>query len=259
MTLRIHKYIYIVGFLFWLIGCCSMEIRGARFQNETLHYVISYKWGLIHKDAGEATLTLSNKDTKFEVMLSARTKPWADKFYSVRDTLTATLLKDGLKPISYKKTTHEKKEHKIDEITYSYTGSTVNGIAKRYRWDKGKKTVTEKTLTSSGPTYDMLSIFYYLRSLNFENLKPSQTVTATVFSGKRKETIKIRNMGVEMVKLRDKTERKAYHIKFSCTKEGGKKSGEDMDTWISTDSSHIPLYLVGKLPVGEIRAYYTGK
>lgn len=57
--------------------------------------------------------------------------------------------------------------------------------------------------------------------------------------------------------MRDKTEREAYHIKFNFTQDGGKKSSDDIDAWISTDSRHIPLYLVGKLPIGEIRVYLT--
>ena len=36
----------------FLLSCVSAYAAG--FANEKLHYVISYKWGLIHKDAGEA-------------------------------------------------------------------------------------------------------------------------------------------------------------------------------------------------------------
>lgn len=114
--------------------------------------------------------------------------------------------------------------------------------------------MTEKTFTASGPVFDMLTVFYYLRQLDYEGMAKDSILTATVFSGKEKETVSIRYLGKEMIKLKDKTQREAYRIKFSFSRSGGKKSSEDMETWISTDSSHTPLYLVGKLPVGEIRA-----
>ena len=227
------------------------------FQNEKLHYVISYKWGLVHKDAGEATLSLRNVGNDYRVMLAARTKPWADKFYSVRDTLSGVIARNGLLPKSYKKVTHEKGTHKRDEISYSRVGNITKGVTKRYRYDKkGKMTVKNLTLQSNGPVYDMLSIFYYLRQLDYSQLSRNKVYKATVFSGRKKEIVTIRSLGVETIKLRNNPPRQAYHIKFRFTQEGGKKSSEDMDTWISTDAAHIPLYLVGQLPVGEVRAYY---
>lgn len=228
------------------------------FQNEALQYTISYKWGLIHKDAGEATLKLKREGDLYNITLSAKTKSWADHIYQVRDTLKATLKVQGLKPQYYAKITHEKGEYKFDDISYSYQGETVTGKARRIRYKKGVPSLTEKTFTSTGPVYDMLSIFYYLRKLDFQKMNSNTVYTATIFSGKQKETIKIRNLGIEKIKLRNKKEVQAYKVRFNFTRDGGKKSGEDMETWISTDSRHIPLYLVAKLPIGEVRAYYTG-
>lgn len=238
-----------------LLFASLLSHAAATFQDETLRYVISYKWGLIHKDAGEATLSLKRSGDNYNIRLTARTKPWADRIYQVRDTLKAQLRVSDLRPLSYAKLTHEKGEYKKDEITYSFSGNVTTGKARRYRNKKGKWTVQEKTFSASGPVFDMLSVFYYLRQLDFAVLSRDKIYTATIFSGKQKETIKIRVLGREKVKMKDKSEREGYHIRFNFTRDGGKKSSDDMDVWISTDSSHTPLYLVGKLPVGEVRAY----
>lgn len=102
----------------------------------------------------------------------------------------------------------------------------------------------------------MLSVFYYLRKLDYSQLNKNKIYTATIFSGSKKETIRIHSLGIEKIKLKNNTTQEAYHIKFNFTSKGGKKSSDDIDTWISTDDRHIPLYLVGKLPIGEVRAYY---
>ncbi len=231
--------------------------KAADFPDESLNYVISYKWGLIHKDAGEATLSLKNKGEKFMVTLTGKTKPWADKFYQVRDTLKGTILKNGLKPLSYTKISHEDGTYGHDEILYTYSGNNVKGNATS-TWvnKKGKRKDKEKTFEAQGPTFDMLSVFYFLRTIDFSELTSGKTITATLFSGSKVETLTIRGAGTEMLKLRNKTEREAYHIKFKFTTEGKKKSSDDLDAWISTDGQHIPLQIVGSLPIGQVRCYY---
>ncbi len=235
----------------------SSSMYGAGIKDEKLHYVISYKWGMIHKDAGEATLSLHNHGGEYSVMLAARTKPWADKFYQVRDTLLGSIRKSDFKALSYTKIAHENGKYGKDVITYKYTGSQVTGVCKRYKKNKkGEVSTSTKTLSASGPVYDMLSVFYYLREIDYASLTKGNVFKATVFSGSKAETITIRLIGKEKIKLRNKTEREAYHIRFNFTTGGKKKSSDDIDTWISTDSNHIPLYLTGSLPVGQVRAYY---
>lgn len=250
-----------VSIMLFLAGAitvfCNLAYGAQPFSNETLRYVISYKWGLIHKDAGDATLTLRNSGDNYKVMLAAKTKPWADRVYKVRDTLTATIRRNGLVPLDYVKTTHEKGKYARDEVRYSRLGSKTIGHTKRFRPDgNGILGVHELELQASGPVYDMLSVFYYLRHIDYALLSRNKVYTATVFSGSKSEKITIRSLGVEKIKLKDKSAHEAYHIRFNFTQEGGRKSSDDIDTWISTDSRHIPLYLVGKLPVGEVRAYY---
>ncbi len=240
-----------------MLMLCGLTAHAASFNNETLHYVISYKWGMIHKDAGDATLSLRQRGNHYEAVLAARTRPWADNFYQVRDTLLCTMNTMNLAPVSYHKITHEKGKHKRDVIAYTQARGITKGDAVKYRKKDGIWTASRKTLTASGPVFDMLSIFYYLRTLDYEKLSKNHYVyKATVFSGSRSETISIRCLGKEKVKLRNKSSREAYKIRFNFTTDGGSKSSDDMDTWISTDPSHIPLYLVGKLPVGEVRAYF---
>lgn len=244
----------LILFATFVAACSAYE-----FSNERLNYVISYKWGLIHKDAGTASLTLQRSGSHYNVMLDARTKPWADKFYRVRDTLMATMRTVDLRPISYTKITHEKDQNDRDEVKYTTFKTVTRGDVTRYRNRNGKETVTRNKLTASGPVFDMLSVFYYLRSLDYDKLKHrNQVYKATVFSGSKSETITIRSLGRQKIKLKDKTTREAIRIRFNFTQHGGTKSSEDIDCWISTDAAHIPLYVVGKLPIGEVRAYYTG-
>ena len=253
------RYFALYYIVFWvaIIAFPSIKLSAAGFSNESLHYVISYKWGLIHKDAGDATLSLKRNGSNYDLSLAAKTKPWADKFYEVRDTLLGKLRIADLKPLSYSKIAHEGGKYNRDDITFSFNGNTTTGQCKRLRTLKnGDVDISENRLSASGPVYDMLSVFYYLRLINYEDLQKGMVSKATIFSGSKAETITIRCLGKERIKLRDKSEREAYHIQFTFTSDGRKKSSDDIDTWISADDRHIPLYLVGKLPVGQVRVYF---
>lgn len=245
---------YIILSLLSIVALALPVKAATPFANESLRYVISYKWGMIHKDAADATLSLSRSGNEYKVKLTAKTKPWADKVYEVRDTLLGSIRVSDLKPLSYSKITHEKGKYARDDIKYSHSGSSVSAATKKTRTKKGTTVVTDHRLSATGPVYDMLSVFYYLRKLDYAQLNKNKIYTATIFSGSKKETIKIKSLGIETVELKNKTKQEAYHIKFNFTSDGGKKSSDDIDTWISTDDSHKPLYLVGKLPIGEVRA-----
>ena len=106
------KIITILIFMACYAGCMLANA----FSNEDLHYVITYKWGMIRKDAGEAILSLRNSNGHYNLSLVGKTKPWADNFYSVRDTLLGTIRKSDLKPVIYQKITHENGKYGKDVI-----------------------------------------------------------------------------------------------------------------------------------------------
>ena len=238
-----------------LFSCLALTVNAASgFGDETLRYDIVYHWGLIWKHAGSAELSIRQTGGKYNAMLAARTISWADKVFKVRDTLSCSILKDGLRPLVYRKASHEGKHSGVDIVKYTYADGKCLAECTRYRPERQPQLTN---LQSDRQAYDMLSIFYFLRSLPFESMKTGTTVTSTIFSGRKKERIDIRFLGIETIKLRDKSTHKAFHVSFSFTQDGQEKSSDDMFTWISTDSAHIPLMLKGKLPIGEVRCYLS--
>ncbi len=236
-----------------LFAAAALSATGAGFTDETLHYVVGYKWGIIHKAAGEATLTLRNSGDQYRIVLTARSKPWADKIFRVRDTLTATVARNGFLPKSYTKAAHEDGKYTLDKLTYSRHGNVTMAEATRLREKNGAFSTSRRSFSASGPAFDMLSIFYYIRQLNFSAMKPGETVKTTIFSGSQSEQLTIRYTGRETITLHNKQKRQAYCVTFSFTTAGKKKSSDDMQAWIATDAAQTVLRITGKLPVGHVR------
>ncbi len=237
---------------------CSISAHAATLGNETLRYVITYKWGLIHKEAGEATLSLRNSGGKYIATLTARTKPWADKIFQVRDTLRATMTVSPLRPIRYEKAANEGGKYNRDIITYSYHGGTTKASVKRLKVRNGKPKHSAKAFSTKYEAFDMLSIFYFLRTQDYTKLPKGRSLRKVIFSGSHAEFITIRNLGVQTIKLRSGKKVQAYHLRFNFTNDGGKRSSGDMDTWIATTAPYIPYQLEGELPVGKVKCYLLG-
>ncbi len=243
-----------------ILGICFVLSAGkavaeTKFADETLQYVITYKWGLITKDSGDATLSIKNQGSKYSIKLTGKTRPWADGLFHVRDTLISVMDKAKFRPLSYTKIAHEGGKYSKDVIEYSYSGNHVSGKATKYREKKGKISTSNIDLASDGDTFDMLSVFYWIRTIDPATLPIGQKVTATMFSGSHEETVKIWKVGEGTVKMRDGSKREAWHIRFTFTSKGGKKTSDDINAWLSKDEKRIPLEIKGSLPLGHVCAY----
>ena len=227
-------------------------------ENETVKYVVSYKWGLIQKDAGDAIITKAPKGDGYELKLTASTKPWADKIYKMRDTLISDVSSKHYLPKKYVRIAHEKGKYSRDEINFDHSTSLASGKGIKYREKKnGEVSHKEINIEGAAPAYDFLSVFFFLRDIDYHSMKPGEKIKTSIFSGDKVEKLTVTHQGRETVKLKDKSERDAWHIVFNFTTKGGTKSSDDIDCWISADDAKIPLLIVGSLPVGQIRCHYV--
>lgn len=222
------------------------------FQDETLHYKVMYKWGFISKVAGYATLHLETSPTVYEAVLTARSAKWADRIYALRDTLYTTMSPKTMLPDNYVYIAHENGTYKHDQVKFSHVGDQFTGIATRkYRNKKGEWSEESKTLTATGPSVDLLSMFFYVRAIDFPRMKIGSSVKLNCFSGKKTEVLTVTYNGTQKITVNDK-EYLAYYVGFTFTRNG-QKSSAPIYAWITANSQRLPLQVEGQLPVGKIR------
>ena len=239
------------------LNVASSAMAVVELPDEDLNYVILYKWGIINKEAATAVLSLRSDADNYYAQLAAKTVPWADKVFMVRDTLKSVMMRPSCMPTVYKKITHEGAQYNYDVVTYLRNGNEVTGDALRERSRNGGPIVRSDTvLHATGLTVDMLSVFYYLRTVDFVDMKPGTTMNLNVFSGRNVEQLCVRYCGIEDVNLNG---RRWQTYRLSCTfTMRGKTTSDALDTWISTDASRIPVKLEGQLPLGKVHAFFTG-
>lgn len=230
----------------------NFATAGVKFDNETLKYKVMYKWGLISKVAGYATLDLRTGGSDYKASLVAKSAPWADKLYPLRDTLFSTISPQTLMPSSYTYIAHENGKYVKDVVKFYRSGNSFTGKVSRVKrnkkgeWDRG-----EATLQANGATVDLLSLFFYIRSIDFPAMAVGSSKTVNCFSGKKSETVTVTYKGLTTIDIDDKKQ-SAFNVAFRFT-QNGKTSSSPINAWITTDARRIPLQVEGSLPVGKIR------
>ena len=249
---------HLIFILISVAVCGTAAARGhgfmhQRLEPETLQYRVMFKWGLINKKAGTATLSLTHDAKRYNACMSAKSEPWADRIFRVRDTLKGHMTYSDFTPLYYEKIAHEGSEHKHDVVRYDYSNSSlVKADCTRKVYKKGELKIDERRqMSSEGKALDMLTSFYFMRTLPFEQWRPGHVESVDIFSGKRKELLSIVYSGKVDLEVNG-VERPAYKITFKFTSGGGKKTSDDMEAWISADNARVPLRLEGKLPVGKV-------
>ncbi len=248
--------------LLWLLMCIpAMRAQSSptvSLVDETLTYDVIYKWGFINKVAGYATMSLRNDGDCYKASVFAENAPWANSIYMLRDTLYSTMTKEGLYPLKYTYIAHEAGKYKKDIVTFHHSGNTFTAEAVRYKRASAGAPLSTSTinLEAQGMTVDMLSAFFYLRTLDFPSMSKGHSVTVNIFSDSKKELLTITYMGRQTVQLNGEN-LPAFYINFNFTRHG-KVSSAPIEGWISADDRRIPLKVEGQLPVGKVRALYTG-
>lgn len=60
------------------------------FKNESINYKVMFKWGMVNKQAGHATLSIRNNGSQYITKLTAASESWADHFTKCATPSTAS-------------------------------------------------------------------------------------------------------------------------------------------------------------------------
>lgn len=255
------KYVRLV-----LFGSCffSLTAQGQEIYQpvpERLTYEVVYHWGMIWKKAAEATLSLdisqSGDTAVYNGRLIARTLAFADKIFRVRDTLNVVMKGESMRPYYYAKIADEDNTYRKDEVYYHYTDEGIKGFTTLYR--PKRNAVESYVLEAERDAFDMMSVFYYMRTLDFENAQMHQRFPVKIFSGKKVENLSIEFLGRTIFNAPTKRVFGAFKVKLRFSINNGEKETENITAWISDDSRKIPLQVEGRLSFGALKAFYTGE
>lgn len=218
------------------------EIKHEAFKpGEKLTYVVHYGW----VNAGEAVVEL--KESEREVL---GRKVWVatgtgrslgafNTFYKVDDYYETHFDAKGVFPYAFIR--------RVSEGGYNFSQDYL------YNQVKGEVT-TQKKQTHKVPSgvQDMLSAFYFARTLDLANAKEGDVFTIETFLDDELWPLRMKYMGKETIKLRNG---KYRCMKFQPVVQEGRifKGNDDLNVWITDDGNRIPVLAQAKVLVGSIK------
>ncbi|MEM7162778.1 MAG: DUF3108 domain-containing protein [Bacteroidota bacterium] len=210
--------------------------RAGEFLRYRLHY------GFV--DAGEATIEVEkSKKIKgrevLHVIGKGRTLGAFNWFFKVNDRYETYLDEQGVFPWKFVRRVHEGNYKKSQDYFFHQDRSTVdNGAGKNFEIPMGVQ--------------DMISSFYYARTLNFEDLEIDDVMAIETFVDDELFTLNVQYKGKENIKLRAGEFR---CMKFVPVVQEGRifEKADDMQVWITDDENRIPILAKAKILVGSIK------
>lgn len=250
-AMKVSIFTFYILILSCLLSSSGKEIFPITNNNafgigEKLRYHLSY--GII--DAGEATLYLKWTDRKghgrplYHAVAKGYSINTFDHIFHVEDTYESFLDQRSIMPWFFKR--------RVDEGGYK--------INQDYTFHHQNQTVE----TNKGKIYpipmgvqDMISAFYYARTLDFKNAKKGQIFKFPVFMDNEVFTLQIKYLTNQVI---DTKKGKFLCYKFVPLVQTGRyfKDEEDVQFWVTADENRIPVLVKAKLPVGVVRLHLVG-
>lgn len=213
---------------------------------EQLRYRLHY--GVI--DAGEAILEVkkTSKTVQGRPLLhmvgKGRTLGSFNWFFKVRDRYETYMDQEGVFPWMFVRRVDEGGFKIEQDYVFKQDSKKVeNGDGKQFDVPFGIQ--------------DMLSSFYYARTLDFKNAKVGKEYEVKMFIDDEIYPFKVKYLGDETIKTR-KGKFKCHKIRPVVMKGRIWEKEEDMTMWITADQNKIPVQVKSKILVGSIKATLVG-
>jgi len=208
---------------------------------EKFRYRITY--GFVA--AGEAVMEVKTTTTKgagsrelLHVKGTGKTLGGFNAVYKVNDVYESYIDKKGVFPWKFVR--------RVDEGGYKINQDY------NFKQDKLKVHNGSKDFTVPSGIQDMLSSFYYARTLDFKNAKKDQVFSFKCFMDDEQWTLKVKYKGDETISIR---KGKFKCMKFVPVVQTGRyfKHEEDVVFYVTDDENRIPILIKAKIPVGTVK------
>lgn len=209
-------------------------------EGEVLQYKLKY--GFI--TAAEATIKVQSSDLKFDgkptyrLVVDAQTSGTFDIFYKVRDHYDSYIDKTDLTPYFYQENIREASYRRQDKARF---------------YQDTKKVVANKGTfsTPTTQTFDLVSAYYFSRSLDISKLKIGDKFKLNYFLGDEISALEIEYVGKEMVKSKLGN---LSCLKFSPSIKPGRifKKDSKLYLWITDDGNRVPVKAQVEILVGSV-------
>ena len=230
----------------------ACTINNNAFQHgEELTYKIYYNLNFIWVPAGEVVFRVEEVNDQFHYSVKGSTYKSYEWFFKVRDYYDTYVEKSTLLPSLSIRDVREGGYTLYDKVDFDQHRNTAFSTRGR-----SKDNIKEQKEFQVDPCmHDILSLIYFTRNLQFDQMKSGDQVPMKIFIDKEVWPLNMTFNGREAEKS-IKGLGKFNTLEFSPEVIEGEyfKKGTTMHIWASDDENKIPLLIESPVSVGSIKA-----
>lgn len=242
-----------------LILCCglgaySLNAQEHRFQSgEKLTYGVYYYLMGVWVGAGNVSFSVESAEHRGKPCLKfighGTTHKRYDWFYKVADTYESYVNPLDIKPYRFRRDVSEGDHYFVEECLFEYSKSAVYSVLKI----KEKPLRVDTSALEDG-SFDVLSMIYHARNLDFGSFEVGQKIPINMFIDRETHELFIRYLGVETYEHSEYGDLECYVFSPLLVDGTLFRSGERMRVYVTKDANVIPVYVESEIRVGSIRA-----
>jgi len=239
----------LIPLVFFLVLSNSLRAQLLESREETVFQSgeeLNYRLRYGFLTAADATLTVGNSyifnQPVFHLVAQGKTAGSFDFFYKVRNKYESYIDKENLLPLLYVENVKEGNYTRKDRV--------------RFYQDQQKVTSRKGSFPGKRQTFDLVSAYYFARSLDMEDVRQGKTLTLYYFLSDGVHDLQIQYVGKERVK----TSLGYFNcLKFSPSIQPGRVFRKDskLYLWITDDGNRIPVKAQVELIVGSVTMELT--
>lgn len=237
-------------------GQTNCYVEKIQFSDEeVLEYEVYYDWGPIWVNAARTSFSIKKveytKKKLFHIVGEGSTHKTYDWFFKVRDTFQSWIDTSTLKPLRYIRNSREGGTRVYNDSYFNYQNKKVDC----YKLVKGK--IKKDSLKLKDCTFDVLSMVYYARCINYSNYQVGSKIPISLYlDGEINDTLYIRYLGEEKISSA-LGEKKCIVFSPLLIKGTIFSGGEGMKVWVTNDEKKIPVLITTPIIVGNIQVKLT--
>ncbi|MDX2129191.1 MAG: DUF3108 domain-containing protein [Chloroherpetonaceae bacterium] len=177
----------------------------------------------------------------YHIVYTAKTVPFFENFFPVNDRYESIIHKEGQYPMYFRQQIREGKFSHDDEVEFFHESA----IARSYHHNKD--------FPMEAFTQDVISAYFFVRTLNLRSYKNDDVITIQNFSSDKSFPLIIKVRNRDLLETEIGTVRTIV-LEPLVQGQGLFKSEGKILVWVTDDENKVPVKISMKVPVGSLYA-----
>ncbi|MFH0843759.1 MAG: DUF3108 domain-containing protein [Bacteroidota bacterium] len=237
--------------IFTLLSGFSQSVVNTAFQSgEILTMKGSYFMSPLWADIAEIKIEVSDFVTEgrslYSIKATGSTYSNYDSFFKIRDLYQSWVEKDNIKPFMFVRN--------VDEGGYKFNMKyVIRRSSLQARLEYKRNDITRETIIPiTENTQDLVSVIYYVRTLDFEKMPVNKVITVPTLIDEKVENIILTYKGKENIKSDVFGTISCYRLAVSANNKAIVNK-ETNNIWLTANKNKIPVMAKAEIPVGSIQ------